>query len=76
MCVHVKINFVIVKTLIGFSHHPVYKTGSVFEVGNYRPISNISSLNKIFESLTHKHLSSLYPDLILCQIFSLVLDPN
>ena len=37
---------------------PVYKAGSVFDVGNYRPISNLSSLNKIFESLTYKRLNS------------------
>ena len=35
---------------------PVYKDGSVFDVGNYRPISNLSSLNKIFEKLTYKRM--------------------
>ena len=35
---------------------PVYKDGSVFDAGNYRPISNLSSLNKIFEKLTYKRM--------------------
>ena len=37
---------------------PVFKAGQRDNVANYRPISNLSSLNKLFERLTHKRLSS------------------
>ena len=35
---------------------PVYKAGSVTEIGNYRPISNLLNMNKIFEKLTFVRL--------------------
>ena len=35
---------------------PVFKEGSKTEVGNYRPISLLSSLSKIYEKLMHKRI--------------------
>ena len=35
---------------------PVYKKGSPFEVENYRPISLLSNLDKIFQKLMHKRV--------------------
>ena len=37
---------------------PIYKNGSKILVGNYRPISLLSNLNKIFEKLMFKRLQS------------------
>ena len=37
---------------------PVYKSGCKNKVNNFRPISNLSSLNKIFELLTYQRLNS------------------
>jgi len=37
---------------------PVYKKGSPFEVENYRPISLLSNLDKIFQKLMHKRVIS------------------
>ena len=37
---------------------PVYKSGEKNKVNNYRPISNLSSINKIFEILTYNRLNS------------------
>ena len=35
---------------------PVFKSGSMSQTSNYRPISNLSSLNKIFEKLTYERI--------------------
>ena len=37
---------------------PVFKDGSLFQVTNYRPISNLITFNKIFELLTLNRLNS------------------
>ena len=37
---------------------PIFKKGSKLEVGNYRPISLLSNINKILEKLVHKRLYS------------------
>ena len=37
---------------------PVFKAGSKVDVKNYRPISNLSVFNKIFEKLTHLRICS------------------
>ena len=37
---------------------PIHKSGDKHSVDNFRPISNLSSLNKIFETLTLHRLSS------------------
>ena len=36
---------------------PLYKSGSVTSLNNYRPISTLISFNKIFERLTHNRLN-------------------
>ena len=37
---------------------PVFKSGTTTKVSNYRPISNLPSINKIFELLTHKRMTN------------------
>ena len=37
---------------------PVYKSGAKSDMGNYRPISGLSFLSKIFESIVKNHLLS------------------
>ena len=37
---------------------PIFKSGSMTKVNNYRPISNLSSLNKIFELLTATRMNN------------------
>ena len=37
---------------------PIYKAGSPRDVGNYRPITTLSTLNKIFEKIIHKRMIS------------------
>ena len=37
---------------------PVYKSGAIDKPNNYRPISNLSSANKIFELLTFNRMNS------------------
>lgn len=37
---------------------PVFKTGDLSDISNYRPISLASNFSKIFESVLYKHLSS------------------
>ena len=39
---------------------PLHKGGSTLELGNYRPISILSPINKIFETILHKCLSKLW----------------
>ena len=39
---------------------PIYKKGKKTEVGNYRPISVLSVLNKVFEKLIYKRLYSFF----------------
>ena len=39
---------------------PLHKGGSTLELGNYRPISILSSINKIFETILHKSLSKFW----------------
>ena len=39
---------------------PVYKKGSAEELNNYRPISLLPSLSKIFERLLHKRMLSFF----------------
>ena len=35
---------------------PIYKSGKKNDMGNYRPISLISNISKIFEKIIHKSL--------------------
>ena len=35
---------------------PVFKSGDVLNMGNYRPITNLLNINKIFELLTYKRI--------------------
>ena len=35
---------------------PVFKSGDVSSIGNYRPITNLLNINKIFELLTYKRI--------------------
>ena len=37
---------------------PVHKAGSFIDISNYRPISNLSTINKIFEVLTRDRILS------------------
>ena len=37
---------------------PVFKSGDSYNVGNYRPITNLLTFNKIFEVLTHNRIST------------------
>ena len=37
---------------------PIFKSGSTSDVKNYRPISNLSSINKIFEKLTYNRITN------------------
>ena len=39
---------------------PLHKDGSTLELGNYRPISILSPINKIFETILHKCLSKFW----------------
>ena len=40
---------------------PIFKNkGSSVEIGNYRPISLLSNVDKIFENLVHKHMYETY----------------
>ena len=39
---------------------PIYKKGNRSDVGNYRPISVLSVLNKVFEKLIYKRLYSFF----------------
>jgi len=39
---------------------PLHKSGSLRDVKNYRPISILPSLSKVFEKLMHKHLYSYF----------------
>lgn len=43
---------------------PVYKSGKSEDISNYRPISLLSSLSKLFEMVVHKHLSFSFKNLI------------
>ena len=36
---------------------PIYKSGSTLNVGNYRPISNLDPINKIFELIVYNRLN-------------------
>jgi len=42
------------------SVNPLYKSGSLHDVKNYRPISILPSLSEVFEKLIHKHLNSYF----------------
>ena len=37
---------------------PVFKSGDAYDVSNYRPISNLSTINKVFEIITLGRISS------------------
>ena len=39
---------------------PLHKGGSKLELGNYRPISILSPINKVFEKILHKRLISFW----------------
>jgi len=49
---------------------PLHKSGSLHDVKNYRPISILPSLSKVFEKLIHKHLYSY------CETNNLLYDRN
>lgn len=42
---------------------PVHKKGDMSSITNYRPISNLSSLSKLFERVLLNLLNTLHPDL-------------
>ena len=44
---------------------PVHKGGSTLELGNYRPISILSPINKVFETILHKRLTKFWEKLNL-----------
>ena len=44
---------------------PVHKGGSTYELGNYRPISMLSPINKVFETILHKRLTKFWEKLNL-----------
>ena len=50
---------------------PLFKKGSRHQIENYRPISILSNLNKIFEKLMHTRLSSFFEsrNVISCSQF-------
>ena len=39
---------------------PVYKKGSRYDKGNYRPVSILANLSKVFERCLHKHISHFF----------------
>ena len=39
---------------------PLHKDGSVLDLGNYRPISILSPINKVFETILHKRFSKFW----------------
>ena len=41
---------------------PIHKKGSLLSLGNYRPISLLSNLNKILEKLVHSRLFDFFED--------------
>ena len=44
---------------------PVHKGGSTLELGNYKPISILSLINKVFETILHKRLTNFWEKLNL-----------
>ena len=44
---------------------PVHKSGSTLELGHYRPISIMSPMNKVFETILHKRLTKFWEKLNL-----------
>ena len=44
---------------------PVHKGGSTLELGNYRPISILSPINKVFETILHERLTKFWEKLNL-----------
>ena len=44
---------------------PVHKGGSTLELGNYRLISILSPINKVFETILHKRLTKFWEKLNL-----------
>ena len=44
---------------------PVHKGGSTLELSNYRPISILSPINKVFETIFHKRLTKFWEKLNL-----------
>ena len=44
---------------------PLHKGGSTLELGNYRPISILSPINKVFETILHKRLTKFWEKLNL-----------
>ena len=39
---------------------PLHKGGSVLDLGNYRPISILSPINKVFKTILHKRFSKFW----------------
>ena len=44
---------------------PIHKGGSTLELSNYRPISILSPINKVFETILHKKLTKFWEKLNL-----------
>ena len=44
---------------------PIHKGGSTLELGNYRPISLLSLINKVFKTILHKRLTKFWEKLNL-----------
>ena len=39
---------------------PVYKNANPFEKDNYRPVSNLSNISKIFEIIMHNQMNNFF----------------
>jgi len=46
---------------------PIHKKGAKNQVSNYRPVSNISSLSKVFERCMIDRLKETNGDILLCE---------
>ena len=55
---------------------PLYKSGNKSVMSNYRPISILPTISKIFEKLLHKRIYEFFEKIMLYMIINLVLEKN
>ena len=55
---------------------PIFKSGSMAEIDNYRPISILPTLSKILEKMVHKQLINISNSTVFFLNTSLVFAPT